>query len=117
MSSPLRQPMQAAPSSQQSKRQILPPGSISTQDPTSTFGEFRNLTSTEVQYLRAGKKPYFQMTAEEKLNINNQNFIDYPFLKNKSEELEFEYMNKCEYYIGCNSGLWMLALHLKKKCL
>jgi len=71
MSSPLRQPMQAAPSSQQSKRQILPPGSISTQDPTSTFGEFRNLTSTEVQYLRAGKKPYFQMTAEEKLNFRN----------------------------------------------
>ncbi len=61
-------PLQEALKPRQSKRQILPPGSISTQDPTNTFGEFRNLTSTEVQYLRAGNKPYFRMTAEEKLN-------------------------------------------------
>ena len=64
-------PSQEAPKPRQSKRQILPPGYISTQDPTNTFGEFRNLTSTEVQYLRAGNKPYFQMTAQEKLNFRN----------------------------------------------
>ena len=64
-------PLQEAPKPQQPRRQILPPGYISTQDPTNTFGEFKNLTSTEVQYLRAGNKPYFQMTDQEKLNFKN----------------------------------------------
>jgi hypothetical protein len=60
---------------QQPKRQILPPGYVSTQDPTNTFGEFKNLTSTEVQYLRAGNKPYFQMTDQEKLNFKNTGVV------------------------------------------
>lgn len=64
-------PLQEAPKPRQSKKQILPPGYISTQDPINTFGTFRNLTSTEVQYLRAGNKPYFQMTDQEKLNFKN----------------------------------------------
>ena len=67
----LQKRAQEMPKPQQPKRQILPPGYISTQDPTNTFGEFKNLTSTEVQYLRAGNKPYFQMTAQEKLNFKN----------------------------------------------
>ena len=64
-------PLQEAPKPQQPRRQILPPGYITTQDPTNTFGEFKNLPSTEVQYLRAGNKHYLQMTAQEQLNFKN----------------------------------------------
>ena len=87
------------------------------------YHNFRNFSITDMKstaeyYLAKNYKVVrIGNTAEEKLKITNPNFIDYPFLNNKSEELEFEYMNKCEYYIGCNSGLWMLALHLKKKML
>ena len=71
----LQKRAQEMPKPQQPKRQILPPGYISTQDPTNTFGEFKNLTSTEVQYLRAGNKPYFQMTDQEKLNFKNTGVV------------------------------------------
>ena len=67
----LQKRAQEMPKPQQPKRQILPPGYISTQDPTNTFGEFKNLTSTEVEYLKKGNKPYFRMTDQEVLNFKN----------------------------------------------
>ena len=56
------------------------------------------LITKNYQIVRMGK------IAKSKLNLKNKNFIDYPFLKNKSDMLEVYLGCKCEFAIGTGSG-------------
>ncbi len=67
------------------------------------------------------KKGYFVIrmgkNVKKKMKIKNQNFLDYPFSKFRSDFMDIFLVRKCNFYIGSNTGLDCLAIIFRKPLL
>ena len=84
---------------------------------------FRNIPiedfKSSVEFLLSKGYYVFRMgnIAKERLNINSENFFDYPFSSFKSAEMDIYLSSRCDFCISVATGLDQLAVMFKKPIL